>query len=298
MTLSSSECITWLAAFLTVSAAIVTVNLLTIVLFIKNGSLRTRAMYLVINLTVADMFVGGFSHFSLFQDLLQYSCDIMKMNLSLELNVIMIFLCLWFPLTSLTNIAVISLDRMHATIRPFRHRLIKKWVYGVTIAGVWVLAAIISTASALLAEYWGKWSYHIYLWQSWCCLCLIFICVSYSSIAVKFLCGAHPQHHGAASRQRKLTVTLFIMTIVSLLMWLPHAAIAIFIHSSASSWMSRLSPEESFRLSYSLKVLFVVNSLVNPIVYAIRIPEFRKSLLALLKCQQGQNANVFHLHAR
>ena len=298
MTLSSSECITWLAVFLTVSAAIVTVNLLTIVLFIKNGSLRTRAMYLVINLTVADMFVGGFSHFNLFVLYSLYSCDIVKMNLSRELTVIIIFLYLWFPLTSLTNIAVISLDRMHATIRPFRHRLIKKWVYGVTIAGVWVLAAIISTASALLAEYWGKWSYHIYVWQSWCCLCLIVICVSYSSIAVKFLCGAHPQHHGAASRQRKLTVTLFIMTIVSLLMWLPHAVIAIFIHSSASSWMSRLSPEESFRLNYSLKVLFVMNSLVNPIVYAIRILEFRKSLLTLLKCQQGRNANVFYLHAR
>ena len=298
MTLSSSECITWLAVFLTVSAAIVTVNLLTIVLFIKNGSLRTRAMYLVINLTVADMFVGGFSSFYLFVLYSAYSCDIVKMNESLEMALIIFFLYLWFPLTSLTNIAVISLDRMHATIRPFRHRLIKKWVYGVTIAGVWVLAAIISTASALLAEYWGKWSYHIYLWQSWCCLCLIVICVSYSSIAVKFLCGAHPQHHGAASRQRKLTVTLFIMTIVSLLMWLPHAAIAIFIHSSASSWMSRLSPEESFRLNYSLKVLFVMNSLVNPIVYAIRILEFRKVSLALLKCQQGRNANVFHLHAR
>ena len=298
MTLSSSECITWLAVFLTVSAAIVTVNLLTIVLFIKNGSLRTRAMYLVINLTVADMFVGGFSHFFLLQYLSLYSRDIVKMNLSQELKEIIDFPFPWFPLTSLTNIAVISLDRMHATIRPFRHRLIKKWVYGVTIAGVWVLAAIISTASALLAEYWGKWSYHIYVWQSWCCLCLIVICVSYSSIAVKFLCGAHPQHHGATSRQRKLTVTLFIMTIVSLLMWLPHAAIAIFIHSSASSWMSRLSPEESFRLNYSLKVLFVMNSLVNPIVYAIRIPDFRKSLLALLKCQQGQNVNVFPLHAR
>ena len=298
MTLSSSECITWLAVFLTVSAAIVTVNLLTIVLFIKNGSLRTRAMYLVINLTVADMFVGGFSHFCLLRDLSQYSCKIVKTNLSRELHKIIGFLFLWFPLTSLTNIAVISLDRMHATIRPFRHRLIKKWVYGVTIAGVWVLAAIISTASALLAEYWGKWSYHIYAWQSWCCLCLIVICVSYSSIAVKFLCGAHPQHHGAASRQRKLTITLFIMTIVSLLMWLPHAVIAIFIHSSASSRMSRLSLEESFRLNYSLKVLFVMNSLVNPIVYAIRILEFRKSLLALLKCQQGRNANVFHLHAR
>ena len=139
MPLSSFECITWFAVFLTMSVAIVTVNLISIVLFIKNRSLRTRAMYLVISLTVADMFVGGFCHFSLFRLLSLFpNCDIVKMNLSLELNLIIGFLFTWFPLTSLTNIAVISLDRMHATIRPFRHRLIKKWVYGVTIAGVWL----------------------------------------------------------------------------------------------------------------------------------------------------------------
>ena len=221
MLLSSSECLTWFAVTLTVCVAIVTVNLLSIILFIKNRSLCTRAMYLVINLTVADMFVGGFSHFSLFQDLSLISCDIVKMNLSQELNVISHSLFLWLTLTSLTNIAVISWDRMHATIRPFRHRLIKKWVYGVTIAGVWVLAAMVSTVRLILAK---EWRYYFYLWQSYCCLCLLVTCVSYSSIVVKFLCGAHSQHHGAANRQRKLTVTLFIMTIVSLLMWLPFAA--------------------------------------------------------------------------
>ena len=212
MQLSSSECITWFAVFVTVAAAIVTVNLITIVLFIKNRSLRTRAMYLVINLTVADMFVGGFSHFFLLQDLSD-ACDIMKMNLSPELIVIVTFLHLWFPLTSLTNIAAISLDRLHATIRPFRHRLIKKWVYGVTIAAVWVLAGMVSTAASILRQYGEEFSHHLYLLQSYCFLFLFVICVSYSSIVVKFLCGAHPQHHGAANRQRKLTVTLFIMTI-------------------------------------------------------------------------------------
>ena len=41
------------------SVAIVTVNLLSSVLFIKKRSLCTRAMYLVINLTIVDRFVGG-----------------------------------------------------------------------------------------------------------------------------------------------------------------------------------------------------------------------------------------------
>ena len=188
MLFSSSECITWFAVLLTVCVAIVTVNLISIILFIKNRSLRTRAMYLVISLTVADMFVGGFSLFTLFQLLSLYSCDIVKMNLSQELIVIITFLFVWFPLTSLTNIVVISIDRMHATIRPFRHRLVKKWVYGVTIAGVWVLAAMVSTVSFILKLYSKEFSYHFYFWQSYCCLGLFVICVSYSSIAIKNFC--------------------------------------------------------------------------------------------------------------
>ena len=294
MVLSSFECITWFAVILTVSVVIVTVNLLLIVLFRKYRSLRTRAMYLVINLTVADMFVGGFSHFFLLRYFSLYSRDIVKINLSQELKVIINFLFPWFPLTSLTNIAVISLDRMHATIRPFRHRLIKKWVYGVTIAGVWVLAAMVSTASIILFEYGKEWSYHIYLWQSYCCLCLFVICVSYSCIFVKFLCGAHRPHHGAASRQRKLTITLFIMTIVSLLMWLPYA-VATFLFFQSS--LKFLSLQESFRLESSLRILYFMNSLVNPIVYAMRMPEFRNALLLLFKCQQRRNNNNIPLHA-
>ena len=293
MLFSSSECITWFAVFLTVFVAIVTVNLLSIILLIKNRSLRTRAMYLVINLTIADMFVGGFSHFALLGFIL-YSCDIVKMNLSQELDAIIGFLYTWFPLTSLTNIAVISLDRMHATIRPFGHRLIKKWVYGVTIAGVWVSAAMVSTAGLRLQQYEEEWQ-HLYLWQSYCCLCLLVICVSYSSIVVKFLCGAHPQHHGAARKQRKLTVTLFIMTVVSLLMWLPHVVFIFLVYQPSKKKF--LSFQELERSEFSVIILYFMNSLVNPIVYTIRIPEFRKALLLLFKRQRRQNARDIPLHA-
>ena len=260
MLFSSSECINLFTVTLTVFVAIVTANLLSIVLFIKNRSLRIRAMYLVINLTVVDMFVGGFSHLLQFL-YLSYTRDIVKMNLSQELDVIIAFLFFWFPLTSLTNIAVISLDQMHATIRPFRHGLIKTWVYRVTIAGVWVLAAMLSTVILILGRYGKEWSYHLYLWQF-----------------VKFLSGAHPQHHGAANRQRKLAVTLFIMTIVSLLMWPPHATLTIYFQSS-SRILSLSVHQDIYRLECSLKILYLKNSLVNPIVYTIRMPDFRKALL-------------------
>ena len=129
-------------------------------------------------------------------------------------------------------------------------------------------------------------------------VCLLVICVSYSSIVVIFLCGAHPQHHGADNRQRKLTVTLFIMTIVSLLMWLPHAVYVFLLLQSLTSTMEFLSAsQELVRLEFSLYILSLMNSLVNPIVYTIRIPEFRKALLLLFKRQRRQNAPDIPLHA-
>ena len=160
---SSSECNIWFAAFLGVAVAIVTVNLLSIILFIKNSNLRTRGMYLVINLTVVDILVGGVSTLNLLLINTYIGCKTVIVRLPREGNILVHSVYLWFPLTSLTNIAVISSERMHATFRPFGHRVIKKWVYGVTICVVWVLAGMISTAIMLLKSFFfsAKNRHHI-----------------------------------------------------------------------------------------------------------------------------------------
>ena len=59
-----SERIAWLTVVMTESVAIVTLNILTIIVFIKNHNLRKRSIYLVINLAVVDMFTGGFTEIS------------------------------------------------------------------------------------------------------------------------------------------------------------------------------------------------------------------------------------------
>jgi len=296
--LSSSECITWFAVVLVVSVAIVTVNLLSIILFIKNSDLRTRGMYLVINLTAADTLVGAISslQFLGFSSTECKNANSLNIRFTWEGYMITRFLFYLFPLTSLTNITVISLDRMHATFRPFRHRVIKKWVYGVTISVVWVLAGMISTAIMMLLLFDKEWSHHQYFWQSYSLLCLFVICACYASVIVKICCGARPQHHGAARRQRKLTVTLLIMTIVSLLLWLPFV-VATFVYYTTDSIRS-LSYTKRKRLNMSLLLLFCTNSFVNPVVYTVRMPKFRKALLLLFTRRQRQNAAVIPLRAR
>ena len=288
MLFSSSECIIWLTVFTAEFVAIVTVNLLAILLFIKNRNLRTRSMYLVISLTVADMLVGVLSG-----GLLQYGflqkCSLIKLNLSRKVIIPLTIFFDVFPFVSLTNIAVISLERFHATFRPFRHRLIKRWVYVVAITAVWVFPLIVSVIWGVEILYF--YGYHVYIIESYCLLCLIVTFVSYTSILFKFRFGAHPQRHCAALlRQRKLTVTLFITTLVSLLLWLPYN-ISLLVDWSTDI-LNSLSFKERFDLSYSLIFLFYANSLVNPILYTIRMPDFKKALLSLFRRPQRENVAI------
>ena len=306
MAISSAECSTWLAVSLTIAVAVVAVNFLSIIIFVKNSNLRTRSMYLVINLTVADMFVGGISTISIIVlVILLNDCEARNVSFTSifkrewqPILLVLIMIDIWLSLISEAGIAAISLDRMYAMFRPFKHRNIKKWAYGVTIAGVWILSALILIPFPLIIRY-GDWLqqqwqllFPFYLWLSCCCLCLVVICVSYTSIALKFWCGTRPPSHGAANRQRKLTVTLFIMTIVSLLLWLPDIILTFLFLTVIHS----LSFPTFLRLKLYFILLYHTNLLVNPIIYTIRMPEFRRALLISFK-RQRQN-DVIPLQAR
>ena len=286
MFFSSSECVFWLPVFTAESVAIVTANLLAIILFTKNRSLCTRSMYLVISLTVADMLVGVLSGGLVQFDFLQ-RCHLTKLNLSWKVGISLMVLFRSFPFVSLTNIAVISLERFHATFRPFRHRLIKRWVYVVAITVVWVFPVIVLViwlvnSLHLIVD-------HLYILESCFLLCLIVIFVSYTSILFKFRFGAHPQRHCAAvSRQRKLTVTLFIATLVSLLLWLPYSIFHLVLWSTDNS----LPLPVIVRLNYYLIFFFLENSFVNPILYTIRMPEFKKALLSLFRRHQREHVAI------
>ena len=251
--------------------------LFVFIVFMRNRNLRKRSTCLVINLTVVDMLVGVLFGVPQFPFL---PCNIFVDYVEAILSHLVLMFLL---LASVTNIAVISLERMHATFRPIRHRVIKKWVYGVTIAGVWVLAFIVNlgrvvvtfTAPVLLPVYY--------------CMCLFVICVCYTCISIKFFCGAHPQHHGGANRQRKLTVTLLIMTIVSLFMLLPFVLclFSFFTGNRSGLYPSLLYGNATFVLSGA-------NSFVNPILYTLRIPEFKTALISLFRRQRNENVAIPH----
>ncbi|XP_020631015.1 melanopsin-like [Orbicella faveolata] len=292
---SLSECIPWMTVGLAECVAVVTINLCTIIAFIRNRNLRKRSTYLVINLAVIDMLAGGFAVCDIFYSV-GVTCSVFKwysMSHSV-LCVLVVFLVL-FPFCSMINITIIALERVHATFYPFKHRGLKKWVCGLIIAVVWVTAGLLTVANSLLV-YFEETRYYQYGKITVCFFCLLIIGISYTSIVIKVRCGAQPQHHGAVSRERKLTVTLLIVTVVSMLLYLP-LIVFVFIRTSSKSFLP-LQVSVRFHLRHAISVLFFANSLVNPIIYAMRMPEYRSALLALFRKQPQQQRQAAVLPLR
>ena len=68
-----------------------------------------------------------------------------------------------------------------------------------------------------------------------------------------------------------------------------------FVKFTTNSFKS-ISYQKELRLNLALIVLFNANSLVNPILYAIRMPDFRRALLSLFRRQQNQMIGNIILH--
>ena len=109
--LTPSECIAWLTIFGIEAVAMVALNALEIIVYIKKRSLRQRNMYLVINQAVADMFVGGFVIIRCW--FLGCKCDFWAIPSSTAFFMHVIAFYFFFPLASLLNLTAISLDRTH-----------------------------------------------------------------------------------------------------------------------------------------------------------------------------------------
>ena len=295
---STSECIAWLTVFGMEAVAIVTLNALAILVYMKERSLRRRSWYLVINQAVADMLVAGCVIIECW--FLGSNCEFWTSINSSNLAPVIIT-TIWFRFTllaSVTNLAAISLERMHATLRPLKHRLIKRKMFGAAVAAVWITTGLCSGIGVFVVFYpltikLSRSLLAFYL--TFFLFCLLIMIVSYSSIAIKTVCGNQPYCHGATGRERKLTKTLFIVTVVSLLLTQPFLIFWI-LDAVSSHTFTAISVQTWFRLYYSFAFLFCANSLFNPVCYALRIPEFRRPLFLFLRCKfQPQPVQVFTL---
>ena len=270
-TSSKLEATAWCAVFAAETVVIVTGNLLTVIIFARDARLRKPSSYLIVSLAIADLFIGSFTLpiwiYQLGLGVLWHSKT--AHHLFLAFFAIDIF----SNLASISNLTAISLERLYAILLPWRHRATSRARFRRFILVVWTLPAVCSVfyiiARFVVLSALGT----LCTWLPYLCLLLFVICASYTAIFLKMRRRIH-----RLDRERKLTVTLSIATALSLVAYLPMIVLGVLyfaLGKSTNSWFINVLSFFNFG-----------NSLVNPILYSFRMPEFRRAGCSLLLNRQ------------
>ena len=260
----------WSNVLLTECIVIAVINTFTVAAFVRNRHLRKRTTYLIINLTVADLLVGAVTGpVEIFGPVHDLGNDFNWKEFIISTS------SLIFSLASLVNLSLISLERLHATLFPFRHCLIEKWLYFKVIIGSWMITLLLASMMSVL---------HLldsvlieYALACYTFLTLLIVTVSYGIINIKVRSNPPLQHFSAVASERKLSVTLSIVTVVSILTILPTS-----IWGLISQYILNYMSGAAFnQMNKTVVLLYYANSIVNPLIYAIRMQEFRKAFKVL-----------------
>ena len=268
----------WNKIFLSAMVLISIINTFTLIAIAGNRHLRKRTMLLVINLAAADLLVGVVS-----APLVTFEPDYEVLH-SIIISVVGNF----FFSASLVSLSLISLDRLHATLHPFRHCLIEKYVYFKVIACSWVIALLMASLTGVIGRVLNSTSVGCVTF-SYTFITLVIITVSYISIRMKVKRTSH-SHSGVISSEKKLSLTLFVMTAAYMLTILP----------LSTWWLLECSKCCQYQLSKRLNiedamvVVYSTNAIVNPLTYALRMREFRKGIKIVFCKVVGRNVVQHH----
>ena len=262
----------WPAVCITQLMMVFMMNAFTLVVFVRSRHLRRRNTYLIMNLTVADLLIAAVSGPETIL-LLKENKRPKKGFGVLHVYLIISDMC-W--IASLGNLVLISLERLHATLYPFRHYcLVGKRIYYKIIIFSW-FGALTLACGLQISRMIDVPLADRYPWIIYICLTLAVLTTSYVIIISKFIRRPHVQQIGSVmSAERKLSVTLFIVRAASILTLLPWVIIICIEMSSDRYLWLKFTPMKIGSTLYHL------NSILNPVIYAIRLPEFRRALKEL-----------------
>ena len=271
----------WCSLFILEAIIIVVLNMFTFTVFTKDRHMRKRSTYLLINLSAADMGVGGLViPTAVFRRGNTYGLWNVEMTPTWFISTYGVDTL--FLSCSLAFLVSISVERLYATRNPIRHRSMTGLAYKIWMSCIWV-ASFVCTSVVVLFLFYDILGLRVwYIVASCVFVSLLILSFSYCGIFVTVRCNEQPQHvhRGQARKERRLTMTLFIVTLVSLSGWIPYVLFT-FLESHLSR---QFSPEALLRARGVCEALFFANSFVNPILYTIRMPQFRKASVNLITC--------------
>ena len=266
---SKQEGIAICSVFVLEAVLIVVGNLLTIVLFALNKELRKKSLYLVINMAFADLVLGALflpARIYLVGD--EYYLWTTSVNLAFDnfFNIVDTA----FLQGSLSSAALISVERFYAVYWPLKHRTLSKRTYRIVIFMVWTLSIVVSAIFAVL-NFLVSGKLAIYTVISYFLTMLFIVCGCNIGIWRKYQQRTTSQQQNRDLQNKRSTKTLLLVSVVALLSWLPLIVVS-FVRFTI---LYNITSPTVFYIAVALNFS---NSFLNPIVYALRIPEFKHTL--------------------
>ena len=251
-------------------------NVLLIVAFIKDPlkCFRNSGTYLVMNLSVSDCLMC----------LISLSFNITP---RVTLCPIFYFFVYWIGSASFVSITSISIDRFFMVVCPIKHRILMKDKFMILwIAGIWIMNCVIPLFKMLWdgGETIGR---QALLTVS--VIVIILSAVMYSSIYYKL--KRQPRNVALQNstetraqeirilKEKRFLKTIIIIACAAFVSTLPYLVIDLlngYLHFN-----------NVFAILYTVSVsIFYINFAVNPLIYILRLPSYRKTFY-LLYCRRG-----------
>ena len=286
---SKAEGIALCTGFILMFVFIVVGNLLTIVLFAVNRRLRKRSLFLVLNMAFADLMLGTVT-LPIYIYYVGKSFLLWKGGWSMSLSIFYTIVDTFLSQASLISAAFISGERFFAIYWPFRHRTLSMRTYVIILFTVWALTLVITAL-------WGT-SYFLLSYK-----CALNVLTPYMLIVMFSICGCNIgiwrkfRHGNIASHQqnrdflnKRLTETLLFASILTLVSCLPLVILncLMYVYDVQIPW-------EYYHL---VNVINYSNSFANPVVYALRIPEFREALVLCWLRRPAAAPNIVNINRR
>ena len=255
--------------------AIIIENTATVIVFWKRRCHLKRTCFILINLTVADLMVGVSNVQIVVAEILKLTSSICYLSWRRYVVLEELFGC-----ASISFLVLISFERLHATVWPFRHRVTPKRKYIGSIVIGWLLSGVVAVIRLLEAFNLITNEAYFGFGAAYLIVCLLLMSSAYSVI---WFFSKTQDPRLPINRQiqnKKLAKTLFIVTILSLTTWLPFVVVYVMrycFHAPDFTGPIALTVARFFRLA---------NSFINPIIYCFRIPDFRKTFKTLF-CRQN-----------
>ncbi|XP_022800243.1 dopamine D2-like receptor [Stylophora pistillata] len=256
-------------------------NSLVIVAYRRNAFLHTRTNIFIVSLAVSDLLVGAVS-----VPIWTYFTFVNFQNiLTIFLR---IYLCfdIFSALASIFHFTAIAIERCYVISKPFNYGTLTNRVYKILIFTAWLMAAIIAALSQMNTSITLKRVYTVFVFTVGFVLPSILILTMYTKIfrTARSLIRKTPGLETAqavlckAREERKVLLTVSILTGLFLMAWLPF-----FVISMLAEFCVGCLPNGNgmTALVIFVKWMHYSNSVVNPLVIVIRHSEMRKCVLQL-----------------